>query len=143
MNPVSNRKKQCTKALRDDSFGIIARLEVCALVKKLLPTFRTGGFELSDVYTFLSDETLRPKEKIKWAHENEAKWLAEKARLSLGAGSRGSLSTQGVRSSFGVKFSTSRGLRTSGAGVKPLLEGLYPAMREYFGIERAAGRFVD
>jgi len=24
LNPVSDRKKQCTKALRDDSFGIIA-----------------------------------------------------------------------------------------------------------------------
>jgi hypothetical protein len=138
LNPVSDRKKQCTKALRDDSFGIIARLEVCALVKKLLTTFQTGGFELSDVCTIL-----RPKEKTKWAHENEAEWLAEKEGLSLGAGIKVSLSTQGVRSNVGVKFSTSRGLRTSGAGAKPLLEGHYPAMREYLGIERAGGRFVD
>ena len=97
MNPVSNGKKQCSKALRDDSFGIIARLEVCALVKKLLPAFKNGGFELADVYAFVSDETLRPKEKIKWAHENEAKLLEEKEALSLGAGSKGSLSTQGSK----------------------------------------------
>ena len=46
MNPLSNRKKQCAKGLRDDSFGVIARLEVAELVKKLVVSFEKGGLEL-------------------------------------------------------------------------------------------------
>ena len=64
LNPSSNRKKQCAKGLRDETFNIIARLEIAELVKKLLPSFTQGGLEVGDVYTFLSDRTGRPKQKI-------------------------------------------------------------------------------
>ena len=142
LNPSSNRKKQCAKGLRDETFNIIARLEIAELVKTLLPSFTQGGLEVGDVYTFLSDRTGRPKQKIKWAHENEDKWLEEKKRLHLGAGSKGTLRAHGEHGQV-ASFSTAKGLRAAGAGAKALFEGLYPSLRSFFSFERSSGRFVD
>ena len=141
LNPLSNRKKQCAKGLRDETFNIMARLEIAELVKTLLPSFTQGGLEVGDVYTFLSDRTGRPKQKIKWAHENEDKWLEERKRLHLGAGSKGTLRAHGEHGPS--SFSTAKGLRAAGAGAKAMFEGLYPSMRSFFDFERSSGRFID
>ena len=60
-----NRKKLCVKRLKDESFGSVARLQVCKLVEELREPLSNHGFDLEDIYTFLHDQTGRPKDKIK------------------------------------------------------------------------------
>ena len=62
---TSARKRQCVKRVRDGSFGSIARLEVCDLAHNLQQPLKEHGFELGDIYTFLSDQTDRAKHKTK------------------------------------------------------------------------------
>ena len=81
-----NRTKQCVKRVKDESFGIVARLQVCKLVEELREPLSNHGFDLEDIYTFLHDQTGRPKDKIKWAFENKARWIEEEERLQLGEG---------------------------------------------------------
>ena len=41
------------------------------------------GFDLEDVFTFLHDQTGRPKDKIKWAFETKQGGLRKKLGCSL------------------------------------------------------------
>ena len=85
----SNRKELSITSKRDGSFGIVARLEICKLVRKLLPLAEKQGGSLGDVFTYLSDHAGRPKAKVKWAFENEVLWKKLKREGKLGAGTRG------------------------------------------------------
>ena len=71
------------KSKRDDSFGVLARLEVCDLALQLWPTFEKAGKSRDDLLFYLRDETKRPKNQIAWAIENEDTWKAEVKRLKL------------------------------------------------------------
>ena len=128
---------------RDDSFGFLARIEVAELVDKVLEIFLKKNWDLDDVYTYVSQQTGRPKAKIKWAHENVDQWRAYVETLKLGKGSKGTLNKRGQREGYSTTFSTSKGLRAPGGGPKPVFAPLYPAVKLFFVLERANGRYVD
>ena len=94
---TSNRKKLSYKQKRDDSFGVLARIEVCDIFHELWPAFEKAGKCKDDLYFYLRDEMQRPKGKIEFAVKNETFWRAEKKRLQLGKGTKGTLRCQGVR----------------------------------------------
>jgi hypothetical protein len=125
----SNRKELSIKPKRDDSFGIMARLEVAKLVHKLLPVVEQQGGSLDDVFTYLADHTNRPKAKIKWAFENEGLWQKLKLENKIG----GACAT----------LKTTKGLRTPGGGATAQLSELYPTLRIWFERQRSNGNFVD
>ena len=91
----------------------------------------------------MSQQTRRPKAKIKWAHENVAQWREYVEELQLGKGSKGTLNKRGHREGYSRTFSTSRGLRAKGGGAKSVFAPLYPAVKLFFIFERANGRYVD
>ena len=137
-----NRKKQCVKRVKDESFGIVARLQVCKLVEELREALSNHELDLEDIYTFLHDKTGRPKDKIKWAFENKARWIEEKARLQLGEGST-SANARGMNRKLSNPFLTSMGLRAQGGGAKPIFQCLHEPMKKWFWGERSNGRYID
>ena len=70
---MSGRKLLSTKLRRDDSFGIMARREVCNVFHKLLPSFERAGLIASDVYQHWAGKTNGAEHKIKSVVENEKK----------------------------------------------------------------------
>ena len=125
---------------RDDSFGWLAKIEVAELVDKVVEITKLA---VDDVYTYLSQQTGRPKAKIKLAHEKVETWRANVRARNLGGGSKGSLRTRGRTLGYSNTFSTSKGLRAPGGGAKAIFSDLYPAVKLFFVLERANGRYVD
>jgi len=130
--PTSNRKSLSSLPKRDETFGVLAKLEICTMVETHLPAFEKAGHSLSDLFRAISKQTGRDVKKVKFAFENKEKWLEEQKRLRLGQGSRQSLRMRGVKSNTFSKFSVARGLRASGGGCKAHLEELHPSMRLWF-----------
>ena len=111
------------------------------MVDELRGALSNHGF-IEDIYTFLHDQTGRPKDKIKWAFENKAKWIEEKARLQLGEGST-SANARGMNRKLSNLFFTSLGLMAKGAGAKPIFQCLHEPMKTWFFIARNNGRHID
>ena len=91
----------------------------------------------------MSQQLGRPKAKIKWAHENVEMWRKYVKDAQLGMGSKNTLRMRGRSEGFNSTFSTTRGLRAPGAGTKAQFKELYPAVKLFFVLERANGRYVD
>ena len=142
-SPLSNRRPLSRVSRRDDSFGIVAKLEVCQKVKELRPSFESSGYIIEDVYAAVAKLTGREYKRVKLAAQDEDKWLLEKQRLQMGKGTKGTLRSPGQSKSFLQTMTVSRGLRAKGAGAKPDLPELYVKIREWFEKQRAAGRYVD
>ena len=128
---------------RDETFGIVAKLEFCDMVEQQLPLFLNSGRTLNDVHHAVAKETGRAVDVVKKTVQHKDKWVDEQARLRLGRGSKGTLRSHGVSGSFTKTFSVSKGLRAKGAGTKAQLAELYPVMRTWFEKRRAAGYYVD
>jgi len=143
LESCTNRKELSTKSKRDDSFGIVARLEIAKLVRKLLPVVEKQDGALDDVFTYLSDHTGRTKAKIKWAWDNEQLWKDQQQLSRVGAGTKGSRAAQGVRDGSSMTLKTTKGLRLPGGGSKAQLSELYPALKIWFERQRANGKWVD
>ena len=139
----SNRVQLSHVRKRDESFGIVAKLDICKMVEQQLPLFLNSGRTLSDVHHAVAKETGRTVDVVKKTVKNKDKWVEEQARLRLGRGLKGTLRSKGVSGSFTKTFSVSKGLRAKGAGTKPQLAELYPVMRTWFEKRRAAGYYVD
>ena len=135
--PLSHVRK------RDESFGIVAKLDICKMVEQQLPLFLNSGRTLNDVHHAVAKETGRTVDVVKKTVQNKDKWVEEQARLRLGRGNKGTLRSHGVSGSFLQTFSVSKGLRAKGAGTKPQLAELYPVMRTWFEKRRATGYYVD
>ena len=139
----SNRLPLSHVRKRDESFGIVAKLDICKMVEQQLPLFLNSGRTLNDVHHAVAKETGRTVDVVKKTVQHKDKWVEEQARLRLGRGSKGTLRSKGVAGSFFQTFSVSKGLRAKGAGTKPQLAELYPVMRTWFEKRRAAGYYVD
>ena len=139
----TEKRLRASPKKRDDSFGFLARIEVAELVDKVLEICSKRQWDLDEVYTYLSQQTGRPKHKIKWAHENVDQWREYVEKLKLGKGSKGTLNKRGQREGYSMTFSTSKGLRAPGGGAKAVFAPLYPAVKLFFYLERANGRYVD
>ena len=139
----SNRLPLSHVRKRDETFGIVAKLDICKMVEQQLPLFLNSGRTLNDVHHAVAKETGRTVDVVKKTVQNKHKWVEEQARLRLGRGNKGTLRSQGVSGSFLQTFSVSKGLRAKGAGTKPQLAELYPVMRTWFEKRRAAGYYVD
>ena len=128
---------------RDESFGWHARIEVAELVDKVLEVCSKRKWCLDDVYTYLSQQLSRPKAKVKWAHENVEMWRKYVKEAQLGKCNKNTLRMRGKSESYNATFTTSKGLRAPGGGSKSQFKELYPAVKLFFVLERANGRYVD
>ncbi len=79
----SRRKNLSSTSKRDDSFGVMARLDVCDVVKRLRPVFEGHNLSEDDMYVHLSDKTGRTKAKLVWAVKHEEKWREQQKLLRL------------------------------------------------------------
>ena len=66
-SPLSNRRPLSRASKRDDSFGIVAKLEVCQKVKELRPSFESSGYIIEDVYAAVAKLTGRECKRVKLA----------------------------------------------------------------------------
>ena len=117
----SNRKSLSSAGKRDDTFGILAKIEVCELVEKRWPSFQKDGLSLSDLYAVVGKALGRDASKVKHAAEHKEQWTKERDRPQLGKGTKGTLRKQGKHLSFHLNFSMSRGLRREGGSTKAQL----------------------
>ena len=106
---ASNRKSLSSVSKRADSFGIVAKLEICKMVEARRTLFERSGMSLADVFAAVAMATGREAQKVKYAFLNKQKWLEEERRLQLGQGSKGTLRKQGIKTAFCNRSVSRRG----------------------------------
>ena len=84
---ASNRKVAGSKAKKDETFGLVQRVQFCEWAKRLEAKIPNPEWRM----IYMVEATVRTKEQVLWCLAGEEHWKHEVRQLWLGKGTHGSL----------------------------------------------------